>query len=149
LGRDVDAGGVVAGVVFGADGEALAGGGVGDEVDDDFVAGEGPRQFMEMWLNMRCSILFHLEAPGGEVAHGDLKAGPPSASEDDGALEMLAAAAVQVQLGMSYTIVGKACGIPRERIEVVLESRPTRVRRYASGYERHVSGAISRRAEEA
>jgi hypothetical protein len=33
-----------------------------------------PRQFMEMWLNSRCSILFHLEVPGGEVAHGHCKA---------------------------------------------------------------------------
>ena len=24
-----------------------------------------PRQFMEMKLNRRCSILFHLEVPGG------------------------------------------------------------------------------------
>ncbi|GAA2641001.1 hypothetical protein GCM10009863_67760 [Streptomyces axinellae] len=24
-----------------------------------------PRQFMEMWENSRCSILFHFEVPGG------------------------------------------------------------------------------------
>jgi hypothetical protein len=24
-----------------------------------------PRQFMEMKLNMRCSILFHFDVPGG------------------------------------------------------------------------------------
>ncbi len=24
-----------------------------------------PRQFIEMWQNSRCSILFHLEVPGG------------------------------------------------------------------------------------
>lgn len=25
-----------------------------------------PRQFMLMWLNMRCSVLFHLLVPGGK-----------------------------------------------------------------------------------
>jgi hypothetical protein len=25
-----------------------------------------PRQFIEMWENSRCSILFHLEVPGGK-----------------------------------------------------------------------------------
>ena len=25
-----------------------------------------PRQFMVIWLNSRCSILFHLEVPGGK-----------------------------------------------------------------------------------
>ena len=25
-----------------------------------------PRQFIEIWLNSRCSILFHLEVPGGK-----------------------------------------------------------------------------------
>ena len=25
-----------------------------------------PRQFIEMWENNRCSILFHLEVPGGK-----------------------------------------------------------------------------------
>ena len=25
-----------------------------------------PRQFMVMWENSRCSILFHLEVPGGK-----------------------------------------------------------------------------------
>ncbi len=25
-----------------------------------------PRQFMVMWLNSRCSILFHFDVPGGK-----------------------------------------------------------------------------------
>ena len=25
-----------------------------------------PRQFIEIWLNSRCSIMFHLEVPGGK-----------------------------------------------------------------------------------
>ena len=25
-----------------------------------------PRQFIEIWLNSRCSILFHLDVPGGK-----------------------------------------------------------------------------------
>lgn len=58
-------------------------------------------------------------------------------------LELLAATAVA--LGMSYSIVDKASGIPRERIEVVLEARPTFVERCTSDYQRHASGAISRR----
>jgi hypothetical protein len=58
-------------------------------------------------------------------------------------LELLAATAVA--LGMSYSIVDKASGLPRERIEVVLEARPTVVERSTSGYQRHASGAISRR----
>jgi len=39
---DLDAGGVVALIETGVDLEAGAGGGVGDQVDDDLVAGEGP-----------------------------------------------------------------------------------------------------------
>ena len=37
-----------------------------------------PRQFIEMWENSRCSILFHLDVPGrpgGQVAHGHGYAG--------------------------------------------------------------------------
>ncbi len=55
------------------------------------------------------------------------------ASTDSGAddlldeLELLAATAVA--LGMSYSIVDKASGIPRERIEVLLEGQPTVVAR--------------------
>ena len=60
-------GGVVGGVEFGGDGEPGAGGGRGDGVDDDFVAVRGrPRQFIVMWENSRCSILFHLLVPGGK-----------------------------------------------------------------------------------
>ena len=63
---DLDALGVGTGVKFGLDGEAGAGCGRGDGLDDDLVAGQGPaRQFMEMWENSRCSILFHLLVPGG------------------------------------------------------------------------------------
>ncbi len=58
-------------------------------------------------------------------------------------LEVLAAAAVE--LGMSYNIVGKASGIPRERIDAVLHAQPAGVRRQAADYERHSSGAISLR----
>lgn len=58
-------------------------------------------------------------------------------------LETLAAAAVS--LAMSYSIVGKASGIPRERIDAVHEVRPTVVQRCAREYERHPSGVICRR----
>src|SRR6266581_6175856 len=34
-----------------------------------------PRQFIEMWENRRCSILFHLLVPGGRWQTGDGKAG--------------------------------------------------------------------------
>jgi hypothetical protein len=38
-----------------------------DQLDDDGEAiGQGrPRQFCVMWQNMRCSILFHFDVPGG------------------------------------------------------------------------------------
>ena len=63
---DLDALGVGGGVQLGGDSEPRAGGGRGDGLDDDLVAGQGrPRQFMEMWENSRCSILFHLLVPGG------------------------------------------------------------------------------------
>ncbi len=63
---DLDAARVGAGIAFGADGQAGAGGGPGDEADGDLVAGQGlAGQFIEMWLNSRCSILFHLDVPGG------------------------------------------------------------------------------------
>lgn len=60
-------------------------------------------------------------------------------------LELLAA--VAIQLGMSYPIVGKASGIPRERLDAVIEAQPTTVRRGASDYEHHTSGVFSRRAD--
>lgn len=60
-------------------------------------------------------------------------------------LELLAAAATQ--LGMSFSIVSKACGIPRERIEVVLESQPGVVRRTATVYERQPGGVFCRRVD--
>ena len=31
-----------------------------------WLASGRPRQFMVMWENSRCSILFHLEVPGGK-----------------------------------------------------------------------------------
>ena len=60
-------------------------------------------------------------------------------------LELLAAAAVQ--LGMSFNIVGKAGGIPRERLEVILDSQPTVVNRAAAAYERLPGGVVCRRAD--
>ncbi len=58
-------------------------------------------------------------------------------------LEVLAAA--PVQLGMSYNIVDKASGIPRDRIQAVLDARPSRVGNEASNYERHPSGVVGLR----
>jgi hypothetical protein len=41
--------------------------GRGDQLHDHLVETSGrPRQLAEMWLNSRCSILFHLEVPGGK-----------------------------------------------------------------------------------
>lgn len=60
-------------------------------------------------------------------------------------LELLAAAATD--LGMSFSIVSKASGIPRARIEVVLESQPGTVRRAAAAYERQPGGVLCRRAD--
>lgn len=62
-------------------------------------------------------------------------------------LEVLAAAAVE--LGMSTTIVGKASGVPPERIAAVLDAQPAGVRRCASDYERRDSGVVTRRAPDA
>lgn len=59
-------------------------------------------------------------------------------------LEVLAAAAVQ--LGMSESIVGKASGVPPERIAAVLDAQPTGVRRRADDYERRPSGVVTRRS---
>lgn len=71
-----------------------------------------------------------------------LSSGPEADSVLD-ELETLAAAAVT--LAMSYSIVGKASGIPRERIDAVQEARPTVVERCARDYERHPSGVVCRR----
>lgn len=60
-------------------------------------------------------------------------------------LELLAAAATD--LGMSFSIVSKASGIPRERIEVVLESQSGIVRRTAAAYERQPGGVLCRRVD--
>ena len=62
-----------------------------------------------------------------------------------GRLEVLAAAAVE--LAMSHNIVRKASGIPRERIDAVLDAQPTTVSRRAADYERHPSGAVCVRKE--
>lgn len=62
-------------------------------------------------------------------------------------LELLAASAVQ--LGMSFSIVGKASGISRERIEVVVDSQPTVVQRVAAAYERQAGGVLCRRVDHA
>ena len=60
-------------------------------------------------------------------------------------LELLAAAATD--LGMSFSIVSKASGIPRERIEAVLESQPEIVRRTAAAYDCQPGGVLCRRAD--
>ena len=63
---DLDAFGVFGRVVVGLDGEPGFGGGGGDELDDVRMEVRGrPRQLRVMKLNMRCSILFHFEVPGG------------------------------------------------------------------------------------
>ena len=62
-------------------------------------------------------------------------------------LELLAASAVR--LGMSFSIVGKASGIPRERIDVVLDSQPAVVQGVAASYERQAGGVLCRRVDRA
>ena len=57
-------------------------------------------------------------------------------------LELLSATAVQ--LGMSFPIVNRACGIPLERIDAVLDAQPDVVRRVASAYERGPAGVLYR-----
>jgi hypothetical protein len=66
LGADRDTGRVVAGIP-GLDARSAAGAGRRDRLDDDLVAGQRPaRQLMVMWANRRCSIVFHLDVPGGK-----------------------------------------------------------------------------------
>ena len=60
---DFDADRVEVLVKFCVDGQSGAGGGRRDGLDD-LVNGR-PRQFIEMWENSRCSILFHLLVPDG------------------------------------------------------------------------------------
>ncbi len=55
-------------------------------------------------------------------------------------LEVLAAAAIVH--GMSFAIVTRASGVPRRRIEDVLESRADAVAACAAGYERLASGLV-------
>lgn len=62
-------------------------------------------------------------------------------------LEVLAAAAVR--LGMSHNIVGKASGIPRERIDAVLDTWPHRVEQWAEAYERSSGGVVHLRDDSA
>jgi hypothetical protein len=46
--------------------EARLGRGRRDQVNDVAWSVSGrPRQFCVMWQNMRCSILFHFDVPGG------------------------------------------------------------------------------------
>lgn len=61
-------------------------------------------------------------------------------------LELLAA--VAVQLGMSHNIVGQASGIARERIDAVLQAKPTLVGRRAVDYERHPNGIVCLRDDQ-
>ena len=64
---DRDAGGIVAGVQGRLDPQPGAGAGRLDGLDDHLVAGQGPAPPVKvMWENSRCSILFHLEVPGGK-----------------------------------------------------------------------------------
>ena len=54
------------GVVAGLDRESGLGGCGCDEFDDGAEVGQGfGRQFMVVKLNMRCSIRFHFDVPGG------------------------------------------------------------------------------------
>ena len=46
-----------------------------------WLASFWPRQFDEMWENSRCSILFHLEVPGGKWQ--TVIASPASAASAD------------------------------------------------------------------
>jgi len=65
--RDHDPLRVAALVEAGVDLEAGARGGRGNQVDDHLVGDQRlARQFFEMKLNRRCSILFHFEVPGGK-----------------------------------------------------------------------------------
>ena len=69
---DLDAGRVGAGVEFGADGEPGAGGGAGDEVDDDFVAGQRSAAPVHRDLAEEPVLdLVPLGGAGREVADGD------------------------------------------------------------------------------
>jgi hypothetical protein len=64
---DLDAQRVAATVQFGVDGQAGAGRGRPDQLDDHLVADQRPATPVdEIALNSRCSILFHLEVPGGK-----------------------------------------------------------------------------------
>ena len=67
LRAECDARRVVAGVQFGLHAQPGAGAGGSDRLDDDVMAGQRPpRQFIVIWENSRCSILFHLLVPGGK-----------------------------------------------------------------------------------
>src|SRR5262249_5701463 len=66
---DLDSGVVAAGVKIGAHPQPGAGGGRGDGAHADLLADPRPaasRQFVALWDDCRCSILFHLEVPGGK-----------------------------------------------------------------------------------
>ena len=53
-------------IELGRDPQAALRGRGADQLHNHFVATKGrPRQFMLMWENKRCSILFHLLVPGG------------------------------------------------------------------------------------
>ena len=64
---DFDTLGVGVGVELVFDAQAGLGGRGGDQLDDGLRLTSGrPRQFLVMWLNRRCSILFHFLVPGGK-----------------------------------------------------------------------------------
>ena len=62
-----DTGRVLSTIEFGPDVQAGLAVRGPDEADDGCEVDQGvPRQFMAMWENKRCSILFHLLVPGGK-----------------------------------------------------------------------------------
>ena len=80
----------------------------------------------------------------GDLARLRLKylSSPDDADARLDQLELLSAAAVQ--LGMSFQIVNRACGIPLERIDAVVDAQPEAVSRVAGTYERRPGGVLCR-----
>ena len=63
---DSDALFIGVGIEFAADRQGRLGRGRCNQFDDcDRLVSGRPRQFCVMWQNRRCSILFHLDVPGG------------------------------------------------------------------------------------
>src|ERR1035437_9248267 len=88
-----------------------------------------PRQFMVMWANSRCSILFHLLVPGGGCEGGELTfPGPQS-----GAVEAAAIGGDQQSVGIG---VGAAAFV----VPPVAQRRHGERRGVVVGAHRHPSG---------